>query len=463
MVRKGEAGKNMRQKTKQKSVTCSLDWLNEQLGSSLDVVSKELVLDTKSVSIMYIKSIVDQKKVEGQIIKPFYEMATLDDYQQYLESLPEKTEYKDDADVLNKIVHGCILIQVYSTRILLEYKIYADSSVGDATIETVVQGPQKALSENLGINLNLIRHRYHQASLRILSKEYGVKSKSQLLLLFDEKLVDQRLLADVQKKLDMLSIDMLQSTGQIMRHLTEQKRSLFPTMMLTERPDRIAYNLAQGKIVIILEGTTFALIVPAVFYDFLSTMEDFNHTYWIGKFLIVLRYMGLFINIILPSLYLSLVAFNPEILRIQLTFSIAGSRASVPYPTFVEMLFLLIITEMLIEASIRLPKQIGPTATTVGGLILGQAASQAGLVSNIMIIIVATIGISNFVIPVNEMSFAIRVAKYVLLAFSVFFGILGVILGFIGLIIYLCNLESFKQPYIKLFIQSRSSPQSNES
>lgn len=445
----------MRQKGKKRSEDHPMDWFKEQLGSSLDVVDKELILDHKSVSIIYIKSIVDQNKIEARIYKPFFEMATIEDYEQYLESLPGQVDYKNDAEALNKILHGCVVIYVNATILLLDYKNYADSSVGDTTIETVIQGPQKALSENLGINLNLIRHRYHQASLRILTKEYGTVSKSQLLILYDEQLVDPQLLTEVQTRLSKIQVDMLHSTGQIMRHLSKQKRSLFPTMMLTERPDRISYNLSHGKVVILLEGTTFALILPSVYYDFLSTMEDHNHTFWISKFLVILRYIGLFINIILPALYLSVVAYNPEILRIQLAFSIAGSRASVPYPTFVEMLFLLLITEMLIEASIRLPKQIGPTATTVGGLILGQAASQAGLVSNIMIIVVATISISNFVIPVNEMSFAIRVTKYVLLAISIFFGFFGLILGFIGLVVYLCNLESFNQPYLKLFIESK--------
>lgn len=461
MVRTGTVGEIMRQKSKQETENRSMDWFKEQLGSSLDVVSKELNLDHKSVSIIYIKSIVDQKKIDAHVIKPFYEMANVEDYQQYLESLPEQMEYKSDTETLDNVLHGCVVIHVNTKIVLLEFKNYADSSVGDATIETVIQGPQKALSENLGINLNLIRHRYHQASLRILTKESGTTSKSQLLILYDEKLVDPKLLTEVQMRLSALKLEMLQSTGQVMQHLSKQKRSLFPTMMLTERPDRIAFNLSQGKIVILLEGTTFALILPAVFYDFLSTMEDNNHTYWISKFLVILRYIGLFINVLLPSLYLSFVSYTPEILRIQLTFSISGSRASVPYPTFVEMLFLLIVTEMLIEASIRLPKQIGPTATTVGGLILGQAASQAGLVSNIMIIIVAAISISNFVIPVNEMSFAIRVAKYVLLLFSIFLGLIGVILGFIGLIVYLCNLESFNRPYLKLFMVSHQKPQSN--
>jgi spore germination protein len=222
--------------------------------------------------------------------------------------------------------------------------------------------------------------------------------------------------------------------------------------MITERPDRAAINLSQGKVVIIIDGTPFALIGPAVFYDFFSGVDDLYQSFFISRFLVFLRYMGLFISLTVPALYVSIASFNPEIFRVQLTISIAGSRAAVPYPSFLEVFFMLGTMELITEASLRLPKAIGQTATTVGGLILGQAAQQAGLVSAIMIIVVASVAIANFVIPVNAMSFSIRVSKYILVAFASIFGIIGLIAALVGLIIYLCGLRSLGQPYLKLFI-----------
>ncbi|WP_311198761.1 spore germination protein [Paenibacillus hexagrammi] len=186
----------------------------------------------------------------------------------------------------------------------------------------------------------------------------------------------------------------------------------------------------------------------------MASMEDFYQNYWISRFVVILRMLGLFVSTTLASWYVGLVSYNPEVLRVQLSLSIAGSRASVPYPSYVEVFFMLIMTEMLIEASIRLPKSIGSTATTVGGLILGQAATQAGLVSNIMIILIAAVAISNFVIPINMMSFGMRVAKYVLLLFTTMFGLMGLIAAFIGLVAYLASMESYGQPYLKLYFES---------
>jgi hypothetical protein len=267
--------------------------------------------------------------------------------------------------------------------------------------------------------------------------------------------VNETDLQQVKQSLGDIKLDVLQASGQLGNKLSRQKYMLFPTILVTERPDRITFNLAKGKMVILVEGTPFALIVPSVFYDFMSSMEDTYQPFWISQFLTSLRYIGLLISIVLPALYIGITAFNPEIVRVQLALSIAGSRVGVPFPAFIEVMFMLLMMELLTEASIRLPKSIGPTATTVGGLILGQAATEAGLVSNIMIIIVASVAISNFVIPINTMSFAMRVVKYILLLFSVFFGIVGLVMGCIALIVYLAHLDCFGQPYLKLFISEK--------
>ncbi|GAA3328943.1 hypothetical protein GCM10020331_074960 [Ectobacillus funiculus] len=157
------------------------------------------------------------------------------------------------------------------------------------------------------------------------------------------------------------------------------------------------------------------------FYDFMNSMEDNYRSYWITKSTKILRYTGLLISLILPGTYVAVTSFNPEIFRVQLALSVAGSRVGVPYPSYLEVLFLLLIMELLIEASIRLPKSISGTATTVGGLILGTAATEAALASNIMIIIVSAVAISNFAIPINEMSFAIRVTKILAIVLCVCF------------------------------------------
>ncbi|MCU9613521.1 spore germination protein [Caldibacillus lycopersici] len=417
-----------------------------------DLINQQLHRDNQCVEIIYIKSICDSQTIDLKIMKPFFEINSIEAYEMYIRSLPENKSYQSEQVAINNLLRGHVAIFTPTKCIFIDVKKIVNNNIFETTVESTLQGPKNALSEDLATNLNLIRHRYHLQSLTVELKAVS-QTNLQLALLFDKSKVDSELLAKVQKKLASIDKQKIESSAQLQRYLNNQKRRLFPTIMITERPDRISFNLLKGKIAVLIEGSQFALIIPSVFFDFMSSMDDKYQSYWVTKSLVILRYTGLFISTFLPGLYVAFSAFNPEVLRVQLTLSISGSRMSVPFPAYLEVLFMLLMMEMLVEASIRLPKSIGSTATTVGGLILGQAATQAGLVSNIMIIIVAAVAISNFVVPINEMGFSFRVVKYVLLLISTLFGLIGIIFGFVALLIYLVHLESFGQPYLKLFIQ----------
>ncbi|WP_186576078.1 spore germination protein [Aquibacillus kalidii] len=433
------------------------DWLMEQLGSSSDIICRNIKSANQKATIIYINSLCDEVNLHKEVLKPFYE-ASPQEFTNYIKSLPNAKTVKQKEDILTAILQGGAAISLNGEMLIVEFEKVVNNNVGEATVETVIQGPQNALTEDITTNLNQIRHRYPQASLRIKSKKIGRQSQTKTMILYDEKLASPDLIEGIEKSLANVDIAVLSAAGQLHKQLTTQKRTLFPTMMITERPDRIAYNLAEGKAVIVIDGTPFVLITPSVFYDFMSSMEDVYQSFWISRFIVLLRYMGLAISLLLPAFYIGVTAYNPEFFRVQLALGIAGSRAGVPYPAFLEVLFMLLMMELLTEASVRLPKSIGSTATTVGGLILGQAAVEAGLVSNVMIIIVAAVAISNFVIPINAMSFAMRVAKYILLILTIFFGMVGLVMGVIGLVAYLANLSSSGQPYLKLFfIRSKDS------
>jgi hypothetical protein len=427
-----------------------LDWLKEQLGSSQDIVKQELFSNYNKANIIYIRTLCDEKKLKEMFIEPFYKSGGKE-FHSYLSSLPDIKENKTNEEALKDIMRGSVVISLGSTIYILKIPNDFNTAIGEANIETVIQGPQNALSESIFTNISLIRHRYPQPSLIVEEMTIGRLSETRVIILYDKNLADENVIKDVKNSLQQVKIDVLQAAGQLHRKLTRTKRTLFPTLMLTERPDRITLNLGQGKVVLLVDGTPFVLITPAVFYDFMSSMEDLYQPYWVSRFIVWLRYFGLFISLLMPSFYVGVTGYNTELFRVQLALSIAGSREGVPYPAFLEVFIMLIMMELLTEASVRLPKSIGSTATTVGGLILGQAAVEAGLVSNVMIIIVAAVAISNFVIPINSMTFAMRVTKYMLLVLTTFYGMLGLVMGMVGLIIYLANLESYGQPYLKLF------------
>jgi spore germination protein len=426
------------------------DYLKEKVQQTEDVVFKELYYKTELNKIFYIRTLSDETQIQDLLIKPFYEIERSELFLDYLQSHPKISAFEDDQKTLDEFEQGIVVLFFQNKIFLFDLKVDRNSSVLDTTVETTIQGPQSGFSESLGTNLGLIRQRYPQASLNMESQSIGTVSQTKVMTLYDSKTVKQDVLNDVRKFLSSIDIEMFQSGEQLLDLIKKSKRALFPVMLITERPDRVAINLAAGKVILLVKGSPFAVVLPTVLKDFMSSMADIYQTFWVGKMLMILRYFGLFISIVLPSLFVATTSYNPEVFRIQLALSIAGSRSGVPYPSFVEVFLMLLMMELLTEASIRLPKAIGPTATTVGGLILGQSATDAGLVSNIMIIIVSSVAISNFVLPINAFSFAVRMTKYFLLALSIFFGLVGIVIGFFMLIAYMVSLESFGKPFFTL-------------
>ncbi|MBD2847102.1 spore germination protein [Paenibacillus sp. IB182496] len=426
-------------------------WIEDQLGSQPDVVAQEIRTGDIEARLVYVCSLCNEKLLNEQVLRPLFAIGKQSEFESYLLSLPRSIPYPGKEKSVHELMYGYALLLAGSCVVLLDMREKKNSAVTEADVEKVIQGPQFKLSEDLETSLNLLRHRYHQPSLFMEKRRIGTASLTEIALLYDKKRIDPHTLELIKQELDQVQTDVLFAAGQLEKLMAKRKRKLFPTMMTTDRPDRVALNLAQGKAVILIEGTPFALVAPTVFYDFMSTMDDLYQSVWISGFLIFLRYLGLLICLLVPALYVAVTAYSPELFRVQLAFSVAGSRVGVPFPAFLEVLFMLIMMELLTEASVRLPNVIGSTATTVGGLILGQAVTQAGLVSDIMIIIVAAVAISNFVIPINAMSFAVRIAKYFLLACCIGYGIVGLVVGSIALVAYIVRQESFGQPYFKLF------------
>jgi spore germination protein len=425
-------------------------WLQQYFAASSDFVVQELFSHGTAAQLLYLKSICDEKQIQQRIIAPFVKVEAVDRFLEYIQSQAPLQLPENEHDLLQSIIRGEAILFLDEHLFMLPMKINVIREPDDTAIESAVLGGRKALSEEIGVSVNMIRSRYNDPALIVEETKVGSRTQTPLAIVYDGRYVDREILAQVKEQIAAIPLPVVTAASQLQRELTPSKRRLFPVLMVTERPDRAIYNLAQGKIVLLLDGTPFAVVLPAVFFDFFAAMDDLYFNYWVTKALLVFRYIGLFITLMLAPVYVAFTSYNPEFFRVQLALSIAGSRAPVPYPSYIEVLFMLLMMELLTEASLRLPKTIGSTATTVGGLILGQAATQAGLVSNIMIIIVAAVAISNFVIPNTEMSSSMRLVKYVFLLVTTMFGLLGLVLALIVFIAYLTSLDSYGKPYLKL-------------
>ncbi|KGR78773.1 spore germination protein [Ureibacillus sinduriensis] len=438
----------------------TIKWINEQLKPTNEFIQKNLDYENKHILLFYLKSVVDSDMLQNLIITPFFDMKSEEQLRLYVQALPQFQEVQSKEQIRQELLNGNVLAFIQDELYLLDFRLSNNDKVNQTNVETTIHGSQLALSDNLMTNINLIRTNYHQSSLSIEYLDKGEVNQQKVAIIYDQEKVKSDVLDIIRTRLQKVDKQVITSTTQLNNYLNDKKFSLFPQMIMTERPDRIIYNLAGGKVVLLVDGNPQAVATPVVFFDFMTTMEDNYHTVLISFFLRILRYAGLILSLLLPSLYVGATSYTPEVFRTELALTVAGSRVGVPFSSFIEVLFMLFFMELLLEASIRLPKAVSATATTVGGLILGTAVTEASLASNIMVIIVSAVAISTFVIPVNEMAFSIRVLRLLLILVTSLFGLAGLVLGFFALIMYLVNLDSFGEPYLKLYTVSKNKKRS---
>ncbi|CAH8706435.1 spore germination protein [Paenibacillus thiaminolyticus] len=422
-----------------------------EASRSNDFIVQRLHNGELQAIIYFFDTLCDTKVIRERISDPFATCATIEAFTGVLQSELLCEELQEVSAIPAKLLESRAIVFFNDRLWALSAADVKINQPDEAAVESTIQGPDFALSENLKTNINLIRNRYPSSSLVMEEWHAGRISRTKAAILYDSTLVNPDVLQDIQKKLQAVDADIVQDVEQLEALITPTKYRLFPVMLSTERPDRIALNLAQGKVVILMQGTPYALLAPVVFHDFMCSVDDVYQSFWVTHSLIILRYLALVITVILPACYIAVVSYNPEIFRVQLAVSIGGSRSTVPYPSFFEVFIMLFVLETLIEASIRLPKNIGQAATTVGGLILGRSAHEAGLVSSIMIIVASAVAIVNFVIPLNAMSTAMRVMKYPFILLAMLFGITGILLGLVCFTLYLASMTSFGQPYFRIY------------
>ncbi|MEK3663605.1 spore germination protein [Paenibacillus sp. NPDC058367] len=429
----------------------SLEWIKGELDGFADLIDRTLVAPFGQINLLYIKSVTDSQTLSRHVITPFYEMGDTNAYLDYITTYPGTEEETTKEIAIDLLLSGYVLLSINDVICFFDAMSTESSGVSETSAESISQGPSDALTEDIAVNLNMIRRRYQSTNLKMETMIIGDVSKTKVAILYDISRVDHNVLAELREKMNTLKVDILQATGELEKFISSDKLRILPKSIITERPDRVVFNLSEGKVAILLDTTGYAIVLPSIFNDFFTSMDDKIQFPIVGRFLKLLRIIGVCMTLWLPAIYVTLTSYNPEIIRVQVALLISGSRATVPYPSFVEVLLMLMMMEFLTEASLRLPKAIGPTATTVGGLILGQAATAAGLVGNIMIILVSAVAISNFLIPLNMMSLSIRVLKYIFLIAAAVLGMVGVVVCVVGFAMYLCNQRSFGQPYFRLF------------
>lgn len=321
-------------------------------------------------------------------------------------------------------------------------------SVEEPTSQTVIRGPKEGFTESLKTNLSLIRRRIKSPMLASESFRLGRVTQTDVTIVYLEGVAIDGVVQEIRTRLSRIDTDSILEGGYVEEYIQDSNFSPFPTLLNTERPDTAIAGILEGKIIILVDGTPFALITPVTFARFFQSSEDYYQRYDIASFLRVLRFVSFFLSLLLPSLYISITTFHQEMLPTPLLISLAAQREGVPFPAFVEAILMELTFEVLREAGVRMPRAIGPAISIVGALVLGQAAVQAGLVSAAMVIVVSFTAISNFVIPYVSLSISARLIRFAMMILGGTFGLFGIMSGLIVLLVHLAELRSFGVPYL---------------
>ena len=351
-------------------------------------------------------------------------------------------------DIFYYIFSGFTCI-IYNTEIIaVETKANLDRSINEPQNETTLKGAKDCFIENYIVNIGLIRKRIKTEKLVLEEKKLGRRSKTKIGIMYISDIVKPGLVEYINNKLSNIDIDAILDSNYIVELIEDSNKSDFPTTISTERPDNVAKNLLQGRIAIIVENTPFVLVVPAFLSDFVHSVEDVYQKYVNVGITRFIRYIALIITIFTPGLYVALITFNQESIPTDLLLAFSTQRQGVPFPAYLEAFLMIISFELLREGDYRIPNASGSTLSIVGALILGDAAVNAGIVSPIMIIVVAITTISGLMFSDINMSNALRTWRIIILIFGSVAGVLGVAIGAVFLIIKLCSTSSYTKPYL---------------
>ncbi|WP_379150819.1 spore germination protein [Paenibacillus sp. sgz5001063] len=434
--------------------------MNQQFSKCYDLVVRRLqIFGSQPGMVVFLKVLVDKQLWDDGFLTPLMqkEAVPLDDPSQLYEQLKFKfssivqpTVILTVNEAVQRIVRGetVLFIENTSQAFSFELKDKLNRPLEEPSTEAVIRGPRYGFIEKMDINLALIRHRLHTPRLKTEKFKAGSISQTDIMIVYLENIAKQSVVDEVKRRISKIDMDSVLESGYIEELISDHTYSPFPVIQATQRPDLVSGSLIEGKVAVITDGSPMVLVLPITFWFGFQTAEDYYMKFIFATTLRWLRYLFAFLAMTLPSIFIAITTFHQEMIPTSLTLSLAAAREVVPFPAIMEALIMEVTFEALREAGIRLPRPVGQTISIVGALVIGQAAVQAGIISATIIIVVSITGIASFLIPNPGMSQAISIIRFPLMLLAAAFGLYGVGVGLLALLIHLVNLRSFGVPYM---------------
>lgn len=413
-----------------------------------DLKIRELKNGDTTVYIIYFETLCKSNTINDFILKPIYDdkIKSLDDIKNKLPS-GNLLEINDENTLYDNLYSGFTIISIDNKFISFETKESLDSGIVAATNEKVIKGPKDAFTENYQSNVGLIRKRIRSKNLKINEYTIGTSSKTRVALFYLDDIVNKDLVNKIEKKLKTMNLDYVANSNYIIDAMNK-KNNIMPTNIMTERPDLTSFLLMEGRIAIMVENSPQVIIIPMFFSDTIHTIDDYYQNSKNVSVTRIIRVIAFIISVTIPGMYLALTTFNQEALPTSLLINFSIQRQGVPFPSIVEALVMFLIFEILKESDTRIPFVVGTSMSIVGALVLGQAAVDAGLISPIMIIIIAVSSVTSFLFNDNDLVNAIRVWKLIFILLSAFAGLYGFFIALLLFLVKISSMDSYGFDYV---------------
>lgn len=433
-----------------------------------DVNERRIFLKSAGIEavLFYVDGLIDKTELEEHTIKPLLEWGkSVQEYELPPQGrelgnllveevlLVSETRYTEDVKVsLRKVLFGSalLLVQGVPGAILLGGPSGKTRAIEEPVSESVLRGPRIGFTETLSDNTAILRRHGESGELAMLSYKIGTRVEKELKVVYFRDIANPELVEEVKRRVSAIDVDEALETGYVEHLIEDNFLSPFPQIQNTERPDRVMAALLEGRVAILLDGSPYALLMPVTYSMMLQSPEDYYDRWIPGALIRSLRFLAAMISLFAPALYISFISFHPGLIPTKLVISIISTRQGVPFTTLIEALIMEISIEILREAGLRLPKPIGPAMGIVGGLIIGQAAVNAGIVSPILVIIVSVTAVSSFAAPMYSTGISFRLLRFPIMIAAAVFGLYGVVMSFLLLCIHMLKLKSFGVSYLEL-------------
>lgn len=417
-----------------------------------DFSYREVVLSQRrNFKIYFVQGLIDMEFLQASVIKPLLER-NQNGNEELRNSInnPRSVEMTSWNEIIYTLFSGGAICH-FDGEQPIEVKVpnQEKRNLSEPTTQYQVFGPKIGFIEDIHTNIALMRKFLKDPRLKTINYEIGSLSHTKVTLMYIEGYAEKQYIDYIKAKIQNVKIDHLITLGQLNKQIIDHPASIFPQVYGTERPDNVAFALEEGKIALFVDNVTFCSILPIGIFDLYLAGDDHSFSsIYNSIFVRLIRYICMIISTALPALYVALVAFHPELIPETLALTIAESRSQIPFPAAAEAIIMMLALDVLVEASIRLPSFVGQTIGIVGGLVIGTAAVDAGVVSSLMVIVIAFTAIASFTAPTWELVSSLRILRYGLLIIASLFGLYGFVLGFCLIFIHICNIETVSRAYI---------------